>query len=266
MSDQPQFSLGSAIALLCVLAYGGLMFAPVVACNRRTSHQMKNSANLRGIAQSMVIFGNSNDDFLPGFDKKGNLLPASPSSTGSLVNTGAAGSSRLWVLLDGKYIGPDLLINHQQRDRTTWTAGTAFTTSHFSYAALQIGDSATATTTKHHDGRAAEWKNNANSRAIWMGDRKQGKSDADADVQTEVYEYREYLWGLFTSYRKQVGPWKGNLVWGDVHAGYEQSHYGFTTRYSAATNSNDNLFVTASGKGITETSAVPDANTMLTHE
>ena len=48
------------------------------------------------------------------------------------------------------------------------------------------------------------------------------------------------------------GDWKGNLVWGDNHAEFQQLNRGFTTRYLGTTETNDNLFVTISAGGFTE--------------
>ena len=197
-----------------------------------------------------MIYGNSNNDFFPGIDSHGKILPPSPTSTGSTTASGAAFSSRLWILLHYHYIGGDLLISSYGDSLTKWVSGNSVTTNNFSYAGLQIADTPDALTPGANAGRFAEWKNNANSAAVLFSDRLYVPTEtANAAVQS--------LWTT------QKGDWKGNVVWGDVHAGFEQSNHGFTTKYNGISNTHDNLFVTAAAAGTSEGSTVPDANAML---
>ena len=216
----------------CVLWFVAFLLLPALGRNKHHHTPMRNSANLRGIAQSTVIFGNSNNDRLPGLSHNGELLTGPDVQAHGNTRTGASFHARLWVLANSSYVGGELLMNPQEHGTLTkWVSGQNCTSLNTSYAGLQIGDGSAALTTANNDGRAAEWKNNANSQVVWFGDRLLIPTDtADTAVQS-----------LWTTTK---GDWKGNIVWGDVHAGFEQSQKGFTTQYDTALNTNDNLFIT----------------------
>jgi hypothetical protein len=248
MSEEaPQNNIVSVVLVLgCLLWFGALLLPALGSPRRGGSNQMKNSANLRGIDQSMVIFGNSNNDYLPGLSNNGTILTSSVQSHGT-AQSGAAFHARLWILLNGQYIGGDLITNPQD-SLSKWVTGQNCTSANTSYAGLQIGSTQNAIDTTRHEGRASEWKNNANSQAIMFSDRLYIPSNiADNSVQS-----------VWTSSR---GDWKGNLVWGDNHAEFQQTHKGFTTRYLATTETNDNLFATQSSPGVSEEPAATGNST-----
>ena len=234
----------------CVLWFAALLF-PALGSARPNRSDMKNLSHFRGIAQSSIIFGNSNNDHFPGLSSNGEILTGPAVQAHGNAQTGASFHARLWVLTNGQFVGGDLLIAPYNDTLTKWVSGQNCTSLNTSYAGLQIGDDSAALTTANNDGRAAEWKNNANSQAIMFGDRLLVPTDTeDSAVQS--------IWTTTT------GNWKGSVVWGDVHGGIEQSQKGFTTRYLAATNTNDNLFITQGTPTATENPTVDaKANAML---
>ena len=87
---------------------------PALGAARRTSRQMANNTQLRGIHQSLVTFAQSNkrggnDGYFTGVDAKGNVHP-----NGSLTGESGDGTepgARVWALLDGNYFTPEYTVN-----------------------------------------------------------------------------------------------------------------------------------------------------------
>lgn len=227
------FTLIELLVVISIIALLIGILLPALGAARRTANQMKNSSQLRGIHQSMVIYAQANKFFLPGLTNSGQARANTTALTGG-SGTGDTVAARFWVLLDGDYVPPEMLGNPQEALAAKWTTG-AVTTSHYSYALLDINESI------HDAGRLAEWKDNANSQAILASDRNTGSTDVKS---------------LWTS---KDGDWKGNLVWGDNHAGFETSDGPFDTRYLAEKTSHDYLF--ADG-GVTDGVAPVEANTV----
>ncbi|MCX5661569.1 MAG: type II secretion system protein [Planctomycetota bacterium] len=220
------------IELLVVLAIIGLMVGlllPGLSAARLASQQLKDATQLVGTHQVMILYAESNRTRLPGLDSNGSPFlesfgTASPNINSTLV------SSRYWILLQGAYITPSLPLSSSDI-RTAWVNGPV-TTSNFSHAMLSIGDG------DSHQDRIADWRDNANSRAIMISDRAGTSSVADA---------------LITSpWTALPGKWQGNVVWGDNHAELQLSNRGLTTQYASTVTTNDNLFADAAAAGLTE--------------
>ena len=202
-------ALGLQLLLVPAALLIGIML-PALGAARRTANQMKNSSQLRGIHQAMVIYAQSNNSYFPGLN-----------GDGEIINPTAEG--RLDVVLRAQYFGPELLVNPQDASTITpYSPNAPLAASMHSYALLEIING---------HGRLAEWKDNANSQAILITDRNTGTNAKSAQ-------------SVWTS---RPGDWRGSTVWGDNHASFEQSPAGFVTRYDSNINRSDNIFIDEGG-------------------
>lgn len=237
------FTMLELVVVILVIVGIVSLFLPAIGAPRgHSANKMQNSSQLRGIHQSMVVFSQSNNGYLPGLDTDGNLVANGAATRNS--GAGYTGAARFWILLHGEFIGSDLLLNPKDSSSVKYVDyRSPLTRSNYSYASLSISGMSTSS------GRCAEWRDNANSTASLVSDRNIGSSNSDKDVSS--------FW------TNQPGDWKGNQVWGDNHAEFVQSNRGFATRYLSSSQTNDNLFATVAAPGVTENSTAPDANAWM---
>jgi prepilin-type N-terminal cleavage/methylation domain-containing protein len=257
--SRPAFTLIECLVVISIIALLVGILLPALGAARRSACQSKNSSQVRGVHQSMVIFAQNNASYLPGLDKSGNLLPAnapafssapSNSSGGASAATsgggltGASMSARYYILLNGSFIAGDLLINDQET-LTKWSDSTKLpSTDQFSYVPLRIADSSTATDFGNQAGRAAEWRDNANSQSILISDR----NTAAAPLSNKVRS----VWSTSTGTQ---ADWKGVVLWGDNHAEFLNATnarlgtLSLNTKYANIINTDDFLFSSDAASG-----------------
>ncbi|MCX5661794.1 MAG: type II secretion system protein [Planctomycetota bacterium] len=239
---RPGFTLIELLVVISIFALLIGILLPALGAAKKTACQMRNSSQLRGQHQALVIYSGSNNTYLAGLGTDGNPVPAGLAATGSAADDGTVAGARYWIILNGQFIAPALLINDQDK-LSLWTTG-AVTTGNQSYAMLRIA------TTSADDGRRAEWRDNANGSAALLSDRNIGADSSDAQARS--------LWTT------TPGDWRGAVAWGDNHVGFELSNrLTTTTIYNAIKQTNDNLFATASATGVTDNSNVAGANAFM---
>jgi prepilin-type N-terminal cleavage/methylation domain-containing protein len=237
------FTLIELLVVISIIALLIGILLPALGAARKTANQMKNTSQLRGQHQGCIIYAQSNASYLPGYATNGVPVTAGYSTTGNPSADGTVAGSRYWILLNGSFISPQLLLNPQDA-LTVWSTNSVLTSNH-SYAMLSVTAAAT------DSGRIAEWKDNANGAAVLISDRNIGSDNTNTNIKS--------LWVTSTS------QWRGSAIWGDNHGSFELSNsLSTTTIYNATSQTNDDLFATGTATGIVDNSTVSTANAYMT--
>jgi len=237
------FTLIELLVVISIIALLIGILLPALGAARKTANQMKNSSQIRGQHQGMVIYAQSNATYLPGLGTNGVPATAGNTSTGSATDDGSVAGARYWMLLTGSFVSPQLLLNPAD-SLSVWSTNSVTTANH-SYALLRI------TTNTNDSGRQAEWRDNANGAAVLISDRNIGTDASDNGVKS--------LWTT------TAGDWRGSAAWGDNHVGFElNNRLTTTTVYNAIKQTNDNLFNETSSGTVTDNSTNSTANALMT--
>lgn len=216
------FTLTELLVVIVMFAVVLAIQIPTDAASRRTAERMQNSTQLRGIHQGLVIFGQANKFFYAGLNSKGQILPNDAANTGN-SGDGDTVQARFWILLRGDFFTPEYIISPSETARVTEydpgfgnDADEVFwdeDVKNYSYAMLGING--LPNQAPEPAGRAAEWKETANTQAIPISDRNSGHNATDR-VQS--------------IHTNEEGDWRGSVLWNDNHVGFEQTQL-MATKY-----------------------------------
>lgn len=160
---------------------------------------------LRGIHQAMVMHAEGNSGYFPGLDAEGRDVDLRV-------------EARLELLLRANYFTSEYLISPSEA-KPGWTTGQTFTSSHYSYAFLQVPTSGA---------RRTEWSSTLHPKAVVGGDRNTGTTESPASVATDVRH-------------PDRSGWRGTVLFNDNHVSWMESHQ-IDTEYAGHATERDHLF------------------------
>ncbi len=265
------FTLIELLVVISIIALLIGILLPALGAARRTANEMKNSTQIRGIIQGCILYAQGNNDYYPGVNSNGDLVAATDSPSGTTQywwnNDGKYPATRYAILLNGNYFVPQYMINPQdtktQAALGTDVTGSATNTGNFSYAMLELNETAGTTDSTGHESlsndiRNNDWKDTTNSQAVVLSDRNTGTGADNTTAKS--------MWTT------NPGDWRGSVGWNDNHVTFESQPL-VTTRYTGGvtidaingtgtfgTNHGDNLFTAGDTEsGVTFTGTNYDA-------
>lgn len=229
------------IELLVVISIIGLLVAillPALSAARDVARQMRNTTQVRGIHQGMVVFAQENKGYFPGIV---NPSSRNPDAFQQTADTWVAGSSPAGMMVGGRYtimlnaglFTPEYLISPAETDDrvVTWdpTQNNGNSAYFYSYALPRLAGSNTGTDVVE-EGRFLEWAETLNTEAPVISDRMVAGSPGTPGTH-------ESLWN-----EGSPGEWEGSLTYNDGHSGYTEGTVVKRTRYGTNVTEDDNLF------------------------
>ncbi len=247
---QRGFTPLEALGVLAILLLIGVLIGillPALGTARRTSRQMQNNTQLRGTTQGLFIFaqGNKaagNDGFYPGLDPRGMVAPGSVAGQDGARFTAPPGTpaNALALLMAGDFIpagNAEYFLNPADPDVIMPVPGdhlqppTPEQPGHYSYAFLDYGGAGAGVgQAPVFPGRAAEWKETVNTRAVVLGDRNTG---GDTEVGSRISS-------VWTD--PHSGQWRGGVARNDASVATEPSPVIDGLKYGWVIVDRDHLF------------------------
>ncbi len=199
-----------------------------------SDRERKNTTQVRGIVQGLVVSAQANKGRMPGLDSKGFIRPNERESTG-LSGHGATVEARYWTLLNNNVFSGVYAISPAET-KTAWTTGKV-TADNYSYALLNIHSNPELPkenkTRPDQKSRAREWRDSINTQAILIADRARITDGQIGDNYDGIYSIH--------STEEQTG-WIGAIGRGDGSAMYVLTDRT-SSKYGAGANiSHDRLF------------------------
>ncbi len=149
---------------------------------------------------------------------------------------GIAVEQRFAELLAGEFFTPDYVFSPYESDPsiTLWPGNVPVTSSHYSYAMLQVPLSG---------GRNSEWRQTLNAQAVILSDRNTGTATSTYGLRNSD-SVSSSTFGCTNRSRQpylKLGHWVGDVLWNDNHVEFLDIDNP-DTRYDSVLTPGDRLF------------------------
>jgi len=216
-------SLADVAAVIVLAVFLFALCVPVGEASGRSSGQMQNATQLRGMHQGIVTYANSNRNYYPGLDRAGAPVALDV-------------EQRFELLLEGDYFTPEYTISPFETDPAIreWPGSGAVTSDHYSFAMLQVPTTG---------GRYDEWKATLNSQAVVLTDRNIGTELDTYGIHNDKSESSS-LMGCSYNHRQpyqRIGHWVGWILLNDNYVDFIETDSPDTV-YAGTATTGDKLF------------------------
>ena len=255
MKRSKGFTLIELLVVISIIALLIGILLPALGAARRAARQMKNTTQVRGIVQGLVVYAGGNKERMPGTDSKGFLIPDvnMDGNQNFLDGSGIHGGTvagRYFLMLDNNQFTGEYLISPSET-KTVWTTNqtTDIGTNNYSFALLNIHAATAAITVANpvrpdQSGRAREWKQSINTQAILIGDRARTPGTQSGTSSSTDHAK---LYSIHTS--EDDEKWAGSIGRGDGSASFENES-DLDTKYGSFENIEaDRLFTKTDASG-----------------